>query len=57
MTTEMGYIISDIDPCLLKKIGSKNENKVMAGVYVDDILLVGDSEYLKNEKKILENEF
>ena len=48
MTTEMGYIISDIEPCLLKKIGIKNENKVMDGVYVDDIILVGDSESLNN---------
>ena len=57
MTTEMGYIIYDIETCLLKKIGSKNENKVMSGVYVDYILLVGDYESLKKEKKMLENEF
>ena len=44
----MGYIISDIEPCLLKKIGRKDESKIMAGVYVDDILLVGNSESLKN---------
>ena len=43
MTIEMGYIISDIETFLLKKIGRKYESKLMTGVYFDDILLFVNS--------------
>ena len=50
-----GYEISEVDPCVLKK---KTKNGlILCGLYVDDVLMVGNINQIECEIKVIERRY
>ena len=55
-TSKLSYERCLSDPCLLKS-SNKDRGRIICGIYVDDILMCGDENSIKNDISIIEEEF
>ena len=57
LSKKLGFEISRVDPCLMRKVCKENNKILFIGLYVDDILLLGDNNMLENTTKNIKKEF
>ena len=56
LSKKLGFEISRVDPCLMIKV-CKGNNKMFIGLYVDDMLLLGDNNMLETTTKYIKKYF
>lgn len=56
MTENLDYIVSPIEPCILKKHHNKDVI-TYCGVYVDDLYFIGVQEYIQKDLNRLKEHF